>query len=318
MRLLLYLAASLLTAQTPSLYDYFPTGNPADCKPRTQAGLLLSGGGGDVDQAFQWFLRKAGGGDIVVLRASGADGYNKYLPSIAAVDSVESFVVKSRAASFEKFLLRKVRQAEGIFVAGGDQWNYISMWKTRRSGLLQLHYRRGRPIGGTSAGLAVLGEFSFSAQHDTVTSKDALHNPFHEKVVLEGDFLHFPPLRNIITDSHFSRRDRMGRLIVFVARMLRSGRANAMGVGVDEATAILVEPNGDGNVVGKANAYFLKVRGKPAECIPGEPLSISQVEVQKVKSGATFNFSRWKGGEAYLLSVKRGIIQTRKHDNLVY
>ncbi len=115
MRLLLCLAASLLTAQTPSLYDYFPTGNPADCKPRTQAGLLLSGGGGDVDQAFQWFLRKAGGGDIVVLRASGADGYNKYLPSIAAVDSVESFVVKSRAASFDKFLLRKVRQAEGIF-----------------------------------------------------------------------------------------------------------------------------------------------------------------------------------------------------------
>ncbi len=54
-------------------------------------GLLLMGGGTDVDEAFTWWLARTGGGDVVVLRASGADGYNPYLyDDLGGVDSVET------------------------------------------------------------------------------------------------------------------------------------------------------------------------------------------------------------------------------------
>src|SRR4051812_15732301 len=75
-------------------YTYFLTGNAADVKPaKTEGALLLMGGSTDVDDAFRWFIGKAGGGDIVVLRASGGDGYHNYLfTKIGGVDSVETIL----------------------------------------------------------------------------------------------------------------------------------------------------------------------------------------------------------------------------------
>ena len=36
------------------------------------------GGASENDAAMAWFLERAGGGDVLVLRASGSDGYNDY------------------------------------------------------------------------------------------------------------------------------------------------------------------------------------------------------------------------------------------------
>jgi hypothetical protein len=40
------------------------------------------------------------------------------------------------------------------------------------------HIASGKPIGGSSAGLAVLGEFSFSSMIDTIHSPAALADPY--------------------------------------------------------------------------------------------------------------------------------------------
>ena len=37
------------------------------------------GGATENDNAMRWFLNLADGGDVVVLRTSGSDGYNDYM-----------------------------------------------------------------------------------------------------------------------------------------------------------------------------------------------------------------------------------------------
>src|ERR1035441_1042087 len=74
-------------------YQYYLTGSAADVQTRTTPGFALVGGGKDGDSVFRWFLQRSGGGDVVVLRASGADGYNPYMMGLAQIDSVESLEI---------------------------------------------------------------------------------------------------------------------------------------------------------------------------------------------------------------------------------
>ncbi len=275
-------------------YTYYLTGNPTDAKPaRTEGALLLMGGGGDVDDAFRWFVQKAGGGDIVVLRASGADGYNDYIFSkIGGVDSVETILFANRQASTDARVLATIRAAEGIWLAGGDQSRYVNYWKgTPVAAALDAHVRAGKPLGGTSAGLAVLGEFSFSATTEgTLTSEIALADPFDRRITLERDFLHFDLLRGVITDSHFMPRARLGRSLAFLARLhsndtpgaAAAPRDRLLGLGIDEKTALALEADGRGRVFTTAPAgrAWLMLPSQPAASLaPGRPLTLRDVRV---------------------------------------
>ena len=72
-----------LGAQGFALYN---TGANSDGDFQGQGGVCLMGGASENDDAMAWFLQRAGGGDIVVLRASGSDGYNSYMYSQLGVD----------------------------------------------------------------------------------------------------------------------------------------------------------------------------------------------------------------------------------------
>ena len=121
--------------------------------------------------------------------------------------------------------MEKIRNAEALWIAGGDQWNYVRVWgASPMKAEIQALIDRGVPVGGTSAGLAVLGQFVFTAAKDSVTSAQALANPFDERVQIGEDFLKIPALRGAITDTHFVKRDRMRRLLTFMARILEDGR----------------------------------------------------------------------------------------------
>src|SRR5262249_31775719 len=129
----LVLFAMSLPASTAQVaksdYEYFVVGNPSDVVKPTTGGLLLMGGGKDLDAAFQWLIKKSGGGDIVVIRASGTDAYNPYLYELGKVDSVETIIFKSRAAASNPFVIDKIRKAEALLIAGGDQSCYLRYWK---------------------------------------------------------------------------------------------------------------------------------------------------------------------------------------------
>ena len=71
-------------------------------------------------------IDRSGGGDFLVIRTSGTDAYNNDVfdlttPDGLRADSVATLIVTSRAASFDPFVVRTIRSAEALWIAGGDQ-----------------------------------------------------------------------------------------------------------------------------------------------------------------------------------------------------
>jgi cyanophycinase len=171
-RLSVGLCSEALILMSPSLaagphYRYFRAGSPTDIQTKTQGGFALLGGGKDLDSAFQWMCERSYGGDFLVLRASGDDAYNPYIQGLCHVNSVSTMVIPDREAAVDPFVATTIRRAEAVFIAGGDQANYINFWMgTPVQQTLNEAIARNIPIGGTSAGLAVQGEYVYSAQGD--------------------------------------------------------------------------------------------------------------------------------------------------------
>lgn len=289
-------------------YDYYVIGNPGDVERSTSGGLMLMGGGANVDEAFQWLINNAAGGDIVVIRASGSDEYNLYINDLSEVDSVETIVFQDRNAAYDKTVIDIIMSAEALFMTGGDQWNYLRYWKdTPVEDAIQSLTQRGIPVGGTSAGLAVMGEFSFSAENDTVYSDEALANPYNRYMTFERDFLDLPDMWSVITDSHFRERDRMGRLISFLARLVEDDwTSEAFGIGIDEGTAVLIDQDGYASLRGKGAAYFLRTPGRPEQCEPDTPLIYRDMAVYRITSSGSFDMVTWQGdgGTSYWISAE--------------
>jgi cyanophycinase len=306
-------------------YVEYLIGDPADRVATPKGGLALFGGAASprLDPAFAWFMDRAGGGDVVVLRATDADVYNADFARVGRAHSIDTLVILSQRGASDPFVLARVRGAEAVFVAGGDQSNYVRYWRgTPLVEELAALVARGGALGGTSAGLAVLGQFVYSAiDGGSLKSAQALGNPYDTSVTLERQFLTVPFMAGVVTDSHFGVRDRMGRTLVFMARALADGWTDvARGIAVDEDTAVAVEPDGRSTVFGSRAAYFLRATGKPEQCRAGQPLRFGPVEVFKMVSGGAFDLPHWvgSGGTSYALSVADGHITSTAPGGSVY
>jgi cyanophycinase len=311
-------------AQAEKPYKYYAVGDTADvvlARP-AHSSLVLMGGGPDVDDAFKWMIRKSGGGNFVVIRATGTEAYNPYIFAMGGVRSVETFVLPSRAAASDPFVLQRIRGAEAVFIAGGDQSDYLRYWKdTPLAAALQELANRNVPLGGTSAGLAVLGQFIYSGMNQSVTSAEALADPYGKNVTLDRYFLALPALSNVITDSHLDARDRMGRLVTFLGRIVNDGwTPGARGIGVDVETALLVE-NGQAQRVGLGAVYFLQTVGLPRVCSPKTPLTYENIGVQRLSGTGSFDLGNWSGYGStvnYSLSAVKGVLVSKQPGGAVY
>ena len=277
----------------------YTTGDPADAVVVPLGpGVILMGGDVEVDAAFEWQAERIAGGDIVVIRASGSDGYNDYLyTDIGGVDSVQTLMLDSPAAASDPWVAWTLEHAEAVFMAGGDQADYMQLWKDSPvEDALMSAWARGAILGGTSAGLAVLGEFVFAATKGTVYPEEALEDPYNEYMTLERGFLALWPLAGVVTDSHFRERDRMGRLLGFMARVLEDGWASeVLGLGVDERTAMVIGPEGLGEVLGEGSIYLLEASAPASVCTPGQALEFGPLPLQRLSAGDTVS---WPGGVA--------------------
>jgi cyanophycinase len=303
-------------------YQYFHASAGEGAKLSPKSGFLLAGGGNTTDDAYRWFTRHAGGGDAVTIRASGADAMNKVLIDAGIVASASTLLFRSREDSSDAFVVATIRKASAIFIAGGDQWNYVRMWKgTPVAAAINDLIHKGVPVGGTSAGLAVLGEFSFSAEHDSITSKQALANPFDPAVAITDNFIRIPLLKGIITDTHFVKRDRLGRTLVFLARLVQDGRARpASSIDVDEGNAVLLEGDGSATLSGPGFAYFIRTTEAPRVCEAGKPLTFGGISVYRIGNSGKFDVKHWRGegGTAYTLSVEDGVVHSTQPGGALY
>jgi cyanophycinase len=300
----------------PGNLQVWITGNAADSgkNPVNGPALILMGGGADVDASFsQRAFPVANGGDVVILRTSGSNGYNNYLYNLVAgtlkPDSVETLLLDTRDKANTDYADWVIRNAELIFIAGGDQSAYINAWKdTRSEDAIRAAYNRGAVIGGTSAGLAVEGEFIYDPDGVTAaTGAEAIANPYRGSMLFSNGFLDLPLMNDIVTDTHFSQRDRMGRLFAFMARLRQdNSTARILGIGVSENTAIFMDRNGRGIVDGSGAAYVVEERSdtQRTQVLSGSPLVYRNLQRTKLTAGQFFDFaSSAHNGSSIVLSV---------------
>ena len=308
----------------PSNLTTFLSGNAVQStkQPVGGPGLLLMGGGTEVDAAFtQRVYPIANGGDIVVLRASGADGYQTYmhtslvnlLPVAQRValqpNSVMTLLVDTRSKANSDYVANAVSKANLIWMAGGDQSQYISNWKgTRLAQAVKDAYARGAVVGGTSAGMVASGEWMYDpAGVSAVTPADAVANPYNASVLLSTDLFGLALGFNLVPEPHFANRDRMGRIVTFMARLRQDALTSLVyGVALDECAAMFIDRNGLGtfqrqtspctSTVVSANGYVLREDRRATQRVqvaPGLPLIYRNVQRSKfITSGQTFDFKR--------------------------
>lgn len=320
-------------------------GNANDVKPQLVGPVYdLGGGGTDVDRAIQWMIdqtRGCGKGcstkvDLVVLRfLTDADqkhwdqdrkqpdiqkDYLKYhvlltdpQQQLQGLDSIETFVFTNpaRQDAEQAAIAEAIRKAEVIFFAGGDQCKYARNFKeTAIDSAIQAVQARGGGIGGTSAGAMIQGEWIFNAcPNADVTSADALANPY-EDIFFTDNLFQWATLEGTVVDTHFYQKDRMGRAMAFVARLLRDGESDrALAIGIDEKTSLLINRQGSAQVMTNdedGSVYFILGDHQPEVCEPQIPLSSSNYQIWRVRNGETFDLKNIPATGYYQVSVDHG------------
>lgn len=295
---LLLMILSIITFPVLAEVKFFILGNITSAKPVVHGSVLDFGGGGtDVDEAIQWTINQVRGCrscntklDVVIIRASGDDGYNQPVSQMKGVNSVQTLVITSKKDANISSVVEKVKNAEVVFFAGGDQCKYVNIFQnTALENAVNTVYQKGGGIGGTSAGAMIQGDFIYNACFGGVESKEALKDPY-KNISFTYNFFKWKNLQKTIIDTHFDTRHRMGRMMSFIARQIKDGKSKAvLGIGISEGTSVVLNQNGIAKVMGKGIAYFILGDRTPKICQPHTPLTYLNFKIWKVKPGGSFN-----------------------------
>ncbi len=317
--LLLGLVSNLAVYAQP--YTSYRVGSDVSATVQHRNSILLMGGGTDVDLALRSFLNDVTGGDVLILRASGGDGYNSYFYSELnqTLNSVETIVLDAPAAASDPYVIQRVNEAEAVWIAGGNQWTYLNEWQSTplNTALNSALRDRNISIGGTSAGAVALGGLAFTARNGTVYSKEALQDPYNEYMTLSTiPFLDIPELRNVLIDTHFDNRDRKGRLLAFLAKLRGENEVlRPRAIALNEQTAVLIRDGGVSVINAATNddeqrVYFVQLNcssdaDKPEVLAFGQPLTwdptrqpvVAYQARAFVDVGSQWDLSAWVSGE---------------------
>ncbi len=227
-------------------------------------GYICAVGGGsegtnDWNRApYSWIVEKADSGKIVVLSVNDETTWiPDYFKSLGA-SSAYNLRINSRTLADSQAMYDSIVAADGIFIKGGNQYNYINYWKgTLTEEAIKVVFNRGGVVSGTSAGAMVLGEHDLSAKYGTYYPDDALPNPFISQSHVESDFLKLIP--DVLFDTHVIERARQGRMVPLFVKLQSDGINDATIVGIDDRTAICISPDGTGTVMGSGAVAIYRV-----------------------------------------------------------
>jgi cyanophycinase len=216
--------------------------------------LVIVGGGGMPAEVIKKFIELAGGTDapFVILPTANPDP----VPADPAAGFLEKAgcknvkVLKSRELKDVESdeYVEAMKKAKGIWFGGGRQWRFVDAYEgTRAEVAMREALRQGAVIGGSSAGATIQGDYLCRG------------SPFgNEEIAYEGYERGLGFLPGVAIDQHFSQRKRFGDMT-----SLMKTYPQLLGVGLDEATAIVVQGH-TAVVMGKGHAHFYD-HGKPVE-----------------------------------------------------
>jgi len=192
-------------------------------------------------------------------------------------------LVTLRARADDPWVAQRIDAAEILFIAGGNQTKYVDAWRgTQLAAAVDRLVNRGGAVGGTSAGMHVLGGIVHTPRGagDSVTSADALADPYLAESERSGSrslelapspFV-LPVLRDLVMDTHWTQRGRLGRSLTFLARVL-TDELRPLGsialLACDEGVAVLVDGSGRGRVFAPAAggaAFLFRPDVVPGRC----------------------------------------------------
>jgi cyanophycinase len=217
-------------------------------------GSLVIVGGAMQDPAIvQRFIELAGGTEapIVIIPTAGEadDEYHQFWSGLKqwrdnGARHLTVLHTRDRAVADSEAFVKPIREARGVFFAGGRQWRLADSYlDTLTQKELAALLNRGGVIGGSSAGASILA--SFMVRGDTKSN---------EKMI--GDHtVGFGFLKNSAIDQHLLRRNRQFDMLEVIDK-----HPSLLGIGIDEDTAIVV--SGDQfDVIGKS--YVVIYSTKP-------------------------------------------------------
>lgn len=171
-----------------------------------------------------------------------ADEYIQVFKDLG-LQHVELLDIRTREEAYDQEYVHRCKGVGGVFFIGGDQLRITSqMGDSPVYRCLQDHYLDGTLIAGTSAGAAAMPETMIIAGPGDESNRVAALS------MAPGLGL----IRDVVIDSHFAERGRMGRLLGAVAQNPRN-----LGLGIDESTAILVERSERFRVLGDGAVYVV-------------------------------------------------------------
>jgi len=215
-------------------------------------GTLIIIGGGEISESLNKKIMETSGGlqipIVVIPTADGRDNYDEnfgeagLLRRMGATNVTVLHTNDRNVANSEEFV-KPLLSAKLVWFSGGRQWRLVDAYKnTLTEKMLWKVLENGGTIGGSSAGATIQG--SFLVRGDTKNNQ-----------IMMGDHQDgFGFLTNVAIDQHVLARNRQFDMF----EILRN-HPGLLGIGIDEATAIIVK--GDiFEVVGKS--YVVVYDGK--------------------------------------------------------
>lgn len=262
--------------------------NPAE-GPRKIGPLVLIGGHEDTDgkeDILREVVRLSGGEEariavITIASEKPEEMAEKYREAFGrlGVKGLRFVTSRSRDEADRDENLEAIRWATCAFFTGGDQQDLVkTVRNTKLDELLHRRNLEGQVIAGTSAGAAMMSELMAESGRGATSPRAGL--------VELGHGLDFLP--GTIIDSHFSQRGRMGRLLSVV-----SLRPQAIAIGIDEDTALVVTGRERCEVIGKGAVNVIDTsrmtHNSREGADRGEPLALFGLTLHVLSQGCVFD-----------------------------
>lgn len=257
----------------------------------TPGTLVLIGGGASITGAalgaFLEIARARDGARIIGLTTASSDptrSARAWLADLhaAGATNVEIPIVRRREDACDARIARTVREADAIFLGGGDQVHLVAtIGGTPVGDAVYDAFCRGVPVCGTSAGAAALTETTLAGGEIDIYG-DEVEMYIGPGLGLLGC--------GALIDTHFAQRRRLHRLFVAIA-----GYPSLLGLGIDEDTALVVRGH-SAEVRGKGGVTFVDGRtvsyDNASEITTGGQLTLSHLRVGLIGAGHRFDLER--------------------------
>lgn len=257
---------------------------------RSRGTLFIVGGGSQPPALVEEFVRLAGGAGkarIVVFAmasASGETSGEEKAQDLRALGAVARNVWITREQADEDSVVHLLDSATGVWFGGGDQVRLTkALLGSRVERAIHARYAQGAVVGGTSAGAAVMSTPMITGNEllQEQDSSEAWKRVKRGTVEVDSGFSF---LTDVVIDQHFLRRKRQNRLLSLVL-----ARAPHLGVGIDEGTAIIVEPSGRWRIMGRSAVLVVDARNAVRSGDAAPVLGATGVRMHLLPDGATFD-----------------------------